>query len=177
MQAQESHESNLNDNETGVQLWSLKLITGQHIITEMYDVELQEDSDEMWGELYMMVNPIVVEEIAGDGGELTTAKPYDKTTDDDTFEIYAEKFMSEPKLVNKFYTAFYVKAIIFTYVKKVRAELAEYKDLPPEEFKQKEKEFAAKIDTLASFLEERFNIGLEDNADKAAVVPTNVTLH
>jgi len=143
------------NGKKGVELWSVKLISGENLITELY----VEDDDSLD---VIMVNPYTIITSETETGETTYARPYDQYTDDEEIEIAVQNFLSVPTTVNLFYRTFYVRALMFNYVKKSRSEL-ESLDLSPHEANVKIKEIEEFLANIAKNLEEKFDIELMDS--------------
>lgn len=140
-----------------VNLWSVRLISGEQIITELLDGEMDR---------YVMYNPLIVGMSTNSlGEELTTARPYDPFTDSETFPIMEDRVLSEPQLVSEVYRRFYVKALMFNYVKKARLELTMTEDeglLTPEEFDEKIDVIETYLSDMADKLELKFDVELNN---------------
>lgn len=153
-----------------VVLWSIKLMTGENVITELYESEDENNPN------FVMVNPISVQHTITQDGEMSSARPYDKMTEEDTFEIHESAFLSEPKEVNSFYREFYVKALMFEFAKRARTELSNYEKFDSEIYNQKKIEIESALDMAAQFLEERFAVNLSKDEENYQI-PKNQVLH
>ena len=154
-----------------ITLWSIKLKTGQHLISELYDAEYTQET-------LMMVNPLIIEILNTNNGEMTTARPYDVTTDEEIFEIQPNQFVSKPQTVNEFYREFYVKALMFNYVKEARKSFERNAISNPLNAVLESTEMEKYLATVSVFLEERFGIELNVNTSAEHFhMPASRTLH
>jgi len=169
MKNQEEFDIETEDEEIGMPLWSFKLITGEHIIAELYDTK---DRNTV-----TMASPIVVIHEADKGGEVTYAKEFDATTDDDEWDIHLDKVLASPAQVNHFYRLFYVKAQLFSFIKHTRQEMGDTSGLTEEEAKKiiaiAEDQIAHYIDYLA----ERYDIHLQRDPTEPPLPEPGNTLH
>ena len=160
------------DDGSITDVYSLKLINGEHIMTELILEEGNVDS-------LTMVNPIVVQvSVNQDGLDITYAKEFDLFTDEAEIQVPWANVIASPSIVKSFFKEFYVKVLIHTAIKNIKLEII-HKNLPEAELEEEIKTNSVKIENYIYGLEEKFGVSIERedyNFKKLEDVP-NKTLH
>ena len=134
------------------QLYSVKLITGEQVITELYD---SDDS-----KMIVMINPFTV--ISHEGTMHKTLVPFDETTDEELFEIPESMILTTPVLINQTFRTHYVRALIYFFLEKEKALIVAHS---PEEFAVAMGDIEKRLNTITPYLEEKYGIALSNLQD------------
>ena len=168
----DSYDDGEVDDGTTSDVYSLKLVNGEHIMTELIIEEGNVDS-------FTIINPIIVQvSVNQDGVDITYAREFDLFTDEAEIQVPWANVISSPTIVKSFFKDFYVKVLIHTAIKNIKLEII-HKNLPEAELEEAIKVNSIKIENYIYGLEEKFGVSIERedyNFKKLDDAP-NKTLH
>lgn len=140
-------------------VFSVKLVDGTNLLTELI-VSLESES-----EYLTLNNPMVINFTSNSEGEVTFSKEFDPLTDIEKFSIPWDFLLTEPHEVSFFYKEFYVKSLIYSFIKKIKFKMFRH-NMSPHEFDETLSIVKKDIDNYIKEISLKFDVPIPESSEE-----------